>query len=109
MKIHEAITEAQRLYGLPQAHGAYFKFDPNNRLCACALGQALLGAGVISKEEAFDYALGVGGIGCVGLVTSTWPNKNGQLSAEAGVAFNLNDHERLPLDVIVRRLREIED
>ena len=51
MKISEAIEKALPL-GIPQYVGAYFGLNEQGSLCACALGQAMIGAGIITPADA---------------------------------------------------------
>jgi hypothetical protein len=56
MKLSDAIIAGQKL-GVPQGRGRYFKYNhvEDSQFCACAMGQALLGAGVVSVDEAAEW------------------------------------------------------
>jgi hypothetical protein len=50
MKLSEAIRKGRK-FGLPQGRGALFSVI-DGQICACAMGQALLGAGLVSLTQA---------------------------------------------------------
>jgi hypothetical protein len=51
VKLSEAIRAALPL-GIPQTKGTFFELDEEGRLCACAGGQALIGAGIVDIDTA---------------------------------------------------------
>ncbi len=59
--LSDAIAAALPL-GIPQWHGTYIAVNDAHVMCACALTQAMFGAGFLSLDDAREYAYGNKGI-----------------------------------------------
>lgn len=104
MKLSEHIRKGME-FGLKQCRGSFFFWKKEEEsLQACAVGQALLGAGIVSLKDAKYYTMyghfpsteGVYGI----LGRERWQNKE-----EVNLTISLNDHGR-SLDEIIEELEK---
>jgi hypothetical protein len=111
MKMSEAIRKALTL-AIEQIQGDYFVMD-GDRVCACAAGQALIGAGIVTLEEVRAECANNLGVASPQWVEARVPDEWKRYTLRSGTVFvaaplpwvvALNDDREHGLSVIAAKL-----
>lgn len=110
MKVSEAIKAALPL-GLEQIEGDYYSISDDGKLCACAIGLALLGSGCMTQEHAKSIAETATSSEhmaqlVMGHIPSEWVQSQDGGGSPHTLAVTLNDVEVMSMDRLVEELEE---